>query len=135
VNWIELVENPQSISSLFRITPSLVNVRVKGIVLDEGGPTVSLSIVLNEFPTDPPPRWKRDLANAVVLDVELLGVQSVTISGWTILNVASFRLEREQSGTIVVQAMGTDFNLRCSCGWIRVNRVSPYQQVCGRDYA
>lgn len=133
--WTDLIENPQALSSLFGTAPSLDNVRVSEITFAEGGPTISLSVELNEFPADPPQRWKKDLANAVVLKVQLLGIQSIEVSGWTTENIVSFRFERQQLGTITVQAIGLDFTLRCSCSWIRIDKVCPYQRASGSEYA
>jgi hypothetical protein len=132
--WTELIENPQALSSVFGTAPSLDGVRVTAVALDEGGPTVSLNVALNEYPIKPPARWRRKAANAVVLGIRLLGVEDLGIHGWTSENQVTFRFERQSSGRILVEVSGPAFDLRCSCGWIRVDKVSPYQRASGREY-
>lgn len=127
--WTELVENPQAIFSIFQTAPSLDGVDIASVTLDYNGPAVSLSVLLDEYPTKPSIKWQRNTANAVALDIQLLAVEDLAVRGWRNENKVTFRFKRLDSGRISVEVSGAVFDFRCSCGWIRINHISPYQRT------
>jgi hypothetical protein len=128
MTWQNLLENPEAITGLFENAPSLEDVEIASITLDREGPTIALSILLRDYPTKPSPRWKRSGVNAVAMRLQLLGVSSAIIEGWSISNRATVTLKRDATDQIQVHAVGKNLRLECSCGWLRVDGVTGYQR-------
>ena len=126
MTWQNLLENPEAITTLFQNVPSLEDVEIVSITMDREGPTIMLSILLRDYPTKPSPRWNRNGVNAVALRLQLLGVVSTIIEGWSNSNRATVTLERDAADQIQVHAAGEDLRLECSCGWLRVDGVTGY---------
>ena len=128
MTWQNLLENPEAIASLFDGAPSLENVDIASITMDHDGPTVTLSILLRDFPNKPSPRRKTTGVNAVAMRLQLLGLESLTIEGWSILNRATINIERRDADRIQLAAVGQKLRLKCTCGWLRVEGVTGYHR-------
>jgi hypothetical protein len=128
MTWQNLLENPEVITNLFDNAPSLEDVEIASITMDREGPTIALSILLRDYPTKPSRRWKTSGVNAVALHLQLLGVGSIAIEGWSISNRATVTLERDDADQIRVHAAGENLRFECSCGWLRVDGVTGYHR-------
>jgi hypothetical protein len=127
MNWLELTENPKAVTSLFDLPPALEDVEVMSIKLNRDGPTVELALDLREFPNSPPSRWKRSAANTVTLTLQLLGIGSIALNGWSATNNARVSIRRDDH-RIEVTAEGPTTQIRCLCDFIRISGVSAYRQ-------
>jgi len=128
MTWQNLLENPEAITNLFESAPNLEDVEIASITMDREGPTVALSILLRDYPTKPSSRWKSNGVNAVALRLQLLGVGSLAIEGWSISNRATITLDRDDADQIQVRAAGQNLQLKCRCGWLRVDGVTGYHR-------
>lgn len=127
MTWLDLTENPKAVSSVFASVPSLDEVEVMSIRADREGPTIELTLALNEFPASPPQRWHRE-ANTVALSLQLMGVESAELRGWTTMNRAKITIEPNQAGTIHVLATGTTLSFSAVCGSVRIAHISAYRR-------
>jgi hypothetical protein len=127
-NWLDTLENPDAVTSLFDVAPSLDNVDVTTLDLDRSGPTLTLSVLLREYPTRPPARWLRSGFNAAAIRLQILGVEALTLDGWSTENRVAITVERSPKGLLLLLATGPMLNLSCSCGWLRVDGVSAYRR-------
>jgi hypothetical protein len=128
-NWLEAIENPEAVTSLFDRAPSLESVEITTLDLDRDGPTLTLSVLLRDYPVRPPTRWQRSGFNTAAIRLQMLGVENVMLEGWSTENRATITVERDLGGLLIVQAKGATFQLRCSCGWLRVDGVSAYHRA------
>ncbi len=133
MTWLDFAENPKAIGSLYESVPSLEGVEVMSISFDRGGPTLGLAIALNEYPASPPSRWQDDGGNAVVLNLQLLGVESIEFRGWSTTNLATIEVHREDNGLLRFRAHGSALSLLCHCGWLRVAGISSYHRETGEN--
>jgi hypothetical protein len=129
MTWSKLLENPQAVTNLFDSGPSLEDVEITSLTMERDGPTIAMSILLREFPTKPSPRWKRNGVNAVLMRLQLLQVESITVEGWSILNRATITLDRGNADQVQVRAAGQKLRLKCTCGWLRVDGVNGYHRA------
>lgn len=130
MDWFELTENPKAITSLFERPPSLEAVEVMRIKIDRDGPTIELTLGLNEYPTSKPARWKQSDANAATLNLQLVGVTSIEHVGWSTTNNAAVNMQRIDSG-LEVTAIGLTLRLRCHCSHARIAGISAYHREQG----
>lgn len=133
MNWLDLTENPKALSSIFASVPSLDDVEIMSIKADRDGPTLDLVLALNEYPASPPQRWSHE-ANAVTLHLQLIGVQSLDISGWSTTNPASVRIERTESPALRVTAIGTTTKLLAIADFVRISHISAYHRVASETH-
>ncbi len=130
--WTQFLENPKALSP-FDTPPSLERVRVTSITLHEDGPTISVGLALDEFPASPPARWAPRGANAVVMHLQLMAAEDLSIAGWTNENFAAILLGRAPTGKIHFEATGPLLKVRCTCGCVRVEKLSPYRRDLRRE--
>jgi Immunity protein 50 len=126
--WLQFVENATAVTSVFAAPPSLEMIRVLSINLNQEGPTVRIALALNDYPSKPSPRWSRT-ANAVTLNLLMLGVDTVTLEGWCTDNIATIDIERQESGLLQITVKGSKLGLSVSCGWIQIDGLEPYHRV------
>jgi hypothetical protein len=128
-NWLNAVENPKAITSLFEVVPSLEDVEISALNLDHGGPTMTLSILLRDSPTTLPVRWQARHFNATAIQLQVLGIESMKLEGWSTDNRVAITIEGSP-GSLTLRAMGSGSKLRlqCMCGWVNVAGVTPYER-------
>lgn len=126
-NWLSAVENSKAITSLFDVVPSLEDVEISALNLDRGGPTMTLSILLRDCPTTLPARWQTRRFNATSIQLQILGIESITLEGWSTDNRASITIEGSP-GNLILRATGSKLRLQCVCGWLNVEGVAPYER-------
>jgi hypothetical protein len=125
MSWVQLVENPETITSIFEQFPVLDQVRILEIQLLQDGPVVSLRINLNEFPTSPPPKWLAGQVNRVQIQLSLIGIRDIQIAGWCTDNIGNLDISRYDGGLLVVLDSAA-CKLRCEAEFIHVQKISAY---------
>ena len=126
--WSTLLENPEAIRSLFDNEPSLLGIRLTDIALSQDGPTVTLHLDLNDYPSRPPARWTRVDANAVTVSLQLLGVENFTFRGWSTENVVSWDITR-QGVQLSIRLNGATVQAELQCIGIRVAQIQGYKRT------
>jgi Immunity protein 50 len=129
MTWLEFTENPKAISSLFDPIPSLNGVEIMSIKLARDGPTADLAIGLSECPFSAPSKWRGPDANAVVVELQLMGLESVEIEGWSTANWADIEIVRKSAAQLELLARTEKIRIHCVFGFLRILGVSPYTRV------
>ncbi|WP_091572879.1 Imm50 family immunity protein [Melghirimyces thermohalophilus] len=93
----DLVSNPQSLISLYGDWPSFKGGRITSMELVEDGPTINIIVQLTRVPQNPPQRWKRNKFNAVSIEISFFGVESISMTDWSINNVIEKLLIQENA--------------------------------------
>jgi hypothetical protein len=124
--WLDKLENPEAITSVFETAPSLEDVELLSVTLSQDGPTMLLVIALNESPSKPSPRWQRAQPNAVSVKLQLFVVENIRLEGWATDTKVRIDIEGERGGNITVTAVGLRVKLTCSCRFCSVKGITPY---------
>jgi hypothetical protein len=128
MNWLELVEHPKAVTTVFNDTPSLKSVEIISVLADRDGPTATIEIALNQPPAKLPQRWQRIKANAATLKLQLLGVESLVFSGWASENQGDVDIREGRSNEIIVQIKGATTRFKCRCRWMRIAGLTGYRR-------
>lgn len=129
MTWIDSLENPEAVKSVFGITPSLDSIDLILITMNRDGPTVTLNIALNETPSTSSAKWQKIGANAVTLDLQLLAVETLSVDGWSSDTNVKLKIDQSDDGKIRVLALGTRIKLDCTCRFIKVHSITGYRRV------
>jgi hypothetical protein len=125
--WRELTTNPEAIASAFGETdPSLDDVRLMKAELSEDGPTLNLSLALNDYPRNPPARWKREANNAVSIQLQCMGLVSLSFSRHSGDSRVSCEIGKSEGGSLQIRITGGATEALVQCDFIRINHVTPY---------
>jgi hypothetical protein len=132
--WREFTINPEAIVTVFgKIDPSLSNVRLTKVELSEDGPTLNLSLALNEYPAKPPVRWKREVNNAVLIQFQCMDLVGLSLKRLPGDSRVSCEISKGDSGPLQIRIIGSATEATIQCSFIRINHVTPYQKDCSLD--
>lgn len=100
MSWISQLYGSEFLSLLFPgEPPSLESVELHEIRLERDGPVMRLRFELPDFPASPPRKWVDQKFNAVQVEIMSIGVCSVSLNGWSHINMVSVQLTEEGRGT------------------------------------
>lgn len=125
MTWVNLLKNPESITSIFTDIPFLCDVRVHEIQLHQDGPSIVIRIDLNSYPTSPPRKWAAGQCNRVQITLFLFSVTAVELHGWGNDNVGNVEMSRED-GQIRVRFTAATTELDARVGFVSVSKISAY---------
>jgi len=126
-DWIEFIVNSQPIKSIYGdCTPSLNNVEVHSILFNRDGPTVSIKLNLNEYPTKPPKKWEIQKFNTVQIVLSFLGVKSVNMSGWVYTNYPMSLIVSKKNELISLSAKENEFEINLESSFVDLDSISAY---------
>jgi hypothetical protein len=125
MSWIQYVDNPKPITSIYQQLPVLQQVRILEAQLLQDGPEVLLRIDLNEFPASPPLKWIAGKFNRVQMKLSLIDVSDVQIAGWCTDNVGNIEIS-QYDGSLRVVFNSPACKLRCDAKFIHIASISAY---------
>lgn len=126
--WTEVLENPKAIE-MFNPGPSLECVTLSKLLLDRDGPTATMTIQVRDYPANPPAKWRVQQHNAVMIEVQAMGLEHIKVLGWTTANQVSISIKRLPEGKLWIDAAGEGTEVELRCGWLRILGVTPYLQA------
>ena len=125
--WRQFTINPEAIASAFGETdPSLREIRLMKLELSEDGPTLNLSLALNDYPQHPPTRWRRERNNAVSIQLQCLDVISLSLNRLSGDSDVSCEIDRGEASSLRICITGSAINVLVVCNFIKINHVTPY---------
>ncbi|TWT29159.1 hypothetical protein KOR42_55530 [Thalassoglobus neptunius] len=98
MNWIEQTGHSFGIQAIFSELPELNSVLIHEVILHGDGPSISVRLDLNEFPTSPPQKWIDRKVNTVQITLMLLCVEDLSVRGWGIDNVGDITIQSLDDG-------------------------------------
>jgi hypothetical protein len=128
MDWIDLTGRAEFLRKLFPLAPSLRGVRVHEVSLQQDGPRVLIRFDLNEFPSQPPPKWIQAGANKVQIRLMCIGVQRWVMRGWTANNIADIRMEAAVGG-LRLTSHAKGFSCRGAFEHVLIDAVSGYHEA------
>ncbi|WP_370664125.1 Imm50 family immunity protein [Candidatus Pantoea soli] len=90
------------------------------------GPTVSIKLNLNEYPTKPPKKWEVQKFNTVQIVLSFLGVKSINMSGWVYTNYSMNLVVSRKNELISLSAKKDDFEINLESGFVDIDSISAY---------
>ncbi|WP_434385794.1 Imm50 family immunity protein [Melittangium boletus] len=126
MDWIDVLDRPVFLRTLFPVAPPLRKVRIFELRLHQDGPRVMLRFDLNDFPAEPPEKWVAAKANTAQVTLGCTGVRDLEIQGWTVDNLADIEMVREAPGRLSLSAVAPGFLLKAHCQVIWTDSVSGY---------
>ena len=108
-HWLECLQNPEAITSIFEDAPQLTNICLHRISFQESGWVCRIVLVIPELPSPVPIRWGD--FNAVQIELGLADLSDVQVTGWPLERFGSATANRLGS-EVVFDAVGTSFHFR-----------------------
>jgi hypothetical protein len=110
-NWVELIQNPKQLTSLYPAPPPLHAVTLRSVHLNRYGPAVTLRIDLPEFPQEPPAEWREAGFDRFQCQLCFIAVEHLEMEGWRPPVTADLRFDRSGANRIRVAAESPDLRL------------------------
>jgi len=125
-SWLDTLADPRPIRAVYGDgVPGLAPVVLHEVCLHRDGPRVTLRFDLPDFPAEPPRKWLAQQANVVQVALTLVGIQGITLSGWTTQPVLDLSLTHED-GTVVVTGAGSGVRLDIQAEAATITSLSAY---------
>lgn len=126
MHWFELAQNPLAIKELFDDPPSLEKVRILEVALGQDGPSLDIRLNLNQYPKNPPERWRKQGFNTVQVTLNLFELEEFKMHGWSTNNILTITLEKQSNGKIFLLAQDSDTFLSVNCLCFRIAKFDAY---------
>ena len=124
--WIDALENPQAIVSVFGdVIPSLSGVDLHEVLLNRDLPHAIVRFDIDEYPAPAPIKWSRQGYNRVQLELRLDLVTRVSIVGWDTGCRVDLALRRSGTSVVLTSQNGAAA-LELVAEMARITQVSPY---------
>ena len=78
--WLDCVQNPEAITSLYDAPPNLRNILLHRIDLQESGWVCRVVLVTSELPVRRPQRWGD--CNVVHIELGMMEITELEVVGW-----------------------------------------------------
>lgn len=126
MSWIEHVENPVAIHSMFSVTPALEKVELHELVFHRDGPRISMRIELNDYPDEPPQRWLVQKFNRAQLILMATDIRSAELRGWQTRNTCTISVSRGDD-LLSLTLVGGATQILIETKFLFVDKLSGYQ--------
>lgn len=108
-SWLDCVQNPEAITSLYDAPPELRNVFLHRINLQESGWVSRVVLVTSQLPARSPQRWGDH--NVVHIELGMTEISELEIVGWPCERFGNATAVRSES-KVVLEAAGVGFHLK-----------------------
>ena len=125
-SWHELAMNPEAVTQIYRVPPSLSRVQLTEINLHRDGPRISVHAILSEFPDHPPRRWLRDGCNVAAIQLDFFAVSDVALAGWSTDTVTDLEITEAPGGRVAISARFSGGSLSATCESFRIAHFSAH---------
>jgi hypothetical protein len=107
--WLDCIQNPEAITSLYDVPPELRNIFLHRINLQESGWVCRVVLVTSEVPTSRPQRWGD--CNVVHIELGMMEITELEIVGWPWERFGNAKAVRSES-KVVFEAAGVGFRVK-----------------------
>lgn len=106
--WLDLIDDDRGVRAIYGDKPpALGRVVLHEVTLHRDGPRAVLRFDLPEYPTEPPRKWLDLRFNVVQIQLMLIGVHDISMSGWRNSPGVELSIERDGQGIRVVGSEGS----------------------------
>jgi hypothetical protein len=124
MNWVDVLDNQQAVTSLFRDIAALSSITLHEVWLNREGPVLRLRFDVPVVPPVLPKKWPKG-ANTTQFTIAAWGVSDPQVSGWATTVPGTLSVSRVQKEARL-EFTGPACEIRATFGWLRVERVSGY---------
>lgn len=124
MNWVDALDNPQAVVSLFGEAAGLSSVRLREACLHQDGPVLRLRFDAPAVPKNPPARWPQ-ASNTTQVLLAAWQIHAVNIRGWAWDIRGELSVTERDGGRVLVFA-GSDCDISAGFGLLRAERISGY---------
>lgn len=129
MSWIDLLDENHFLRALFpQADPSLAEIRLHEVQLQQDGPVILLRLDLREYPDKPPVKWAAAQHNTVQVRLMGVGIHALTIRDWSTDNVGRLDIEPHAHGR-KVQFEASACHIEAVVQHLRVAGVTAYQDA------
>jgi hypothetical protein len=125
MTWIERFDNNMGIKNLFNKLPLIDDVILKKIILDWEGPSIIFHLDLNDYPENPPRKWKTSNFNTVHLELDVSLEKLVSLTGWNNETRGTFQFLDDN----LLLVKGEEFQLECKYSSLCISKISAYMNT------
>lgn len=125
--WTDLLIDKKQINSIYGDElPSLERTDLHEVIFHRDGPKITLRFNLDKYPNNPPKKWVMQEFNTAQVQLTLLDVKDVTLSGWVGTNYI-VDIHVEKCNSLISLCVKNDiFSLKIKSGFIEVTSISAY---------
>ena len=122
--WLDKAHDFRIIESIFGREPSLENVCLHSVLMNDDGASIAFRFDLNDFPDNPPKKWIQAGFNTAQITLSVWGLNRILISEWGVNNIGDINITyREKGVQLFFKSEDTIF---CEGAFLRVENVSGY---------
>jgi hypothetical protein len=126
MTWLNCIDNPKSILSIYSVPPELDGVQISGLRLHQDGPRLDMAIQLPIFPDKPPAKWHQD-CNTVIVGLDFWGVEDIRIIGWETTNIVTVQMTQLGPNKYLLNATNEKTKISAIYLHARVDGISGYE--------
>jgi hypothetical protein len=132
-NIFDILQNPDGLKQIFgqEELPSFRDVEVVRLDLRLEERTACLVLDLSEYPKDAPKKWKALNANVCQVELTMFALEAVSIRGLCYPFKSDLKVVRQPDGSLEAQVENEKSFVAIKSEFIRLNKVSAYQQPSG----
>ena len=131
-NWTKLLYKSEIVKAIFgEDIPQLTKVTVSKLMLDYNGTEAKITILLNDFPKNPPKKWLQSAYNALSMEMSLVVLEEIQINRWTRNNLVDLLIE-QKNNMIYLRGIG-DADFILAGKFLQVSNILPYQTTKMQD--
>ena len=119
-DWPNAIQNRKAIDSLYDEAPLLDGIGLHMLSLSD---RCEITLTTRALPVRIPARW-RDPFNKVHIELQLVGIENLTLSGWPWERIVSVRIAPSAVGVEIV-AEGPSIAFRAECQFVWIGRIVP----------
>ncbi|WP_354352382.1 immunity 50 family protein [Variovorax boronicumulans] len=125
MNDYQKILNPQAVLALYGNFSPLSDSEVLEILLKRDEPRVSIKLMTEKKPVNPPARWA-EAYDVIYLGISFLGVRNLVAAGWDHKNSVNQISIQTSNGLVSVHIYCIEgFSMIFDCEWISIDSLVP----------
>ncbi|PEA80730.1 Imm50 family immunity protein [Bacillus pseudomycoides] len=118
--WYSNLEGNRFISNLYNEAPSLLDVRIVAVKIEDEGKKISIHFNIPKFADNPPKKWKDSNYNTVFVQLDFFDIQELTLKSSIDKYRGDINIELDKDGKFSINISGSVcMNLKADYGIIQ----------------
>ncbi|MED1092691.1 Imm50 family immunity protein [Bacillus paramycoides] len=118
--WYSNLEGNRFISNLYNEAPSLLDVRIVAVKIEDEGKKISINFNIPKFADNPPKKWKDLNYNTVFVQLDFFDIQELTLKSSNGKYRGDINIELDKDGKFNINISGSVcMNLKADYGIIQ----------------
>ncbi|MBZ4222686.1 Imm50 family immunity protein [Bacillus wiedmannii] len=118
--WYSNLEGSRFISNLYNEAPSLSDVRIVAVKIEDEGKKISVNFNIPKFADNPPKKWEDLNYNTVFVQLDFFDIQELTLKSSNNKYRGDINIELDKDGKFNINILGSVcMNLKADYGIIQ----------------